>query len=110
MCPEGSTAVNTSTTASCAWNNATAKGWLMPPVVGEYCAYFDKGYFGYTFDGKLPQQAYPCPPSFEAAGDGGAAWFCTLSEQQNGFTTWPTTATPNCGNIASGMFGYSWPR
>jgi hypothetical protein len=76
---------------------------------GEYCDYFKDGYEGYTFPGTMPQAAYPCWPSFGAAGDGGAAWFCTLSTGENGFTGFPPTAVANCSALAAGVMGYTWP-
>ena len=77
------------------------------PLLADY---FKDGYMGYTMPGTLAQAAYPCPPSFGAGGDGGAAWFCTLSVGQNGFTGFPATAAAECGNLTGGVLGYSWPR
>ena len=85
----------------------------MPPTsVSADCTYFSShAYMGYTFDAKLypTEAAYPCPPSFAPAGDGGQAWFCTLQGGQMGFTGFPRTAQAECGAAASGVIGYSWP-
>jgi hypothetical protein len=68
------------------------------------------GYLGYTFPGTDSQDAYPCPPSFSAAGDGGEAWFCMLEKGQRGFTAFPPGATALCDDLSSkGIIGYSWP-
>ena len=65
---------------------------------------------GYTFDAHVYAQAdWPCPPSFSAGSDGGAAFFCTLTKGARGFTGWPDGATPDCGALANGLIGYSWP-
>ena len=109
-CPDGAAAVNTSATAACMWNNATATDWRMPTDgVAGYCAYLNDGYMGYTYPGSDVQADYPCPPSFTAQGDGGAAWFCTLERGNPGFTDFPPGATAVCGQAAAGIFGYAWP-
>ena len=108
QCPNGAFAANTSTVARCEWRNNT-NGCVMPPVASAYCDYFRDGYFGYTFDGSLPQKDFPCPPSFGAAGDGGAAWFCTLTENENGFSQWPQGAWANCSALGEGVIAYEWP-
>jgi hypothetical protein len=112
QCPPDAIALNTTSNATCLWSNSSADGkWAMPPTsVGQYCDYFSSGYMGYTFDAHVYEQdAWPCPPSFGAGGDGGAAWFCTLTVGANGFTGWPAHATPDCSAIADGFIGYSWP-
>ena len=108
QCPADAFAANNSLTARCEWRNNT-NGGVMPTSVGDYCLYFNDGYMGYTFDGKLPESAYPCWPSFGAGGDGGAAWFCTLSQGANGFSKFPPGATANCSGLAEGVIAYEWP-
>jgi len=107
QCPPDAFSVNTSALARCEWRNNT-NGGVMPPSVGEYCDYFADGYMGYTFDGKLSESEWPCWPSFGAAGDGGAAWFCTLTEGENGFSKWPAGARADCSGLAQGVIAYEW--
>jgi hypothetical protein len=106
-CPSDSFSVNTSSIARCEWRNQTFGG-IMPSLVGEYCDYFNSGYFGYTFDGKLSENEYPCWPSFTAAGDGGSAWFCTLTAHSGSFNTWPATAKADCSQLNKGVIAYEW--
>jgi len=114
-CAPDAKAVNTSQAASCVWVNGTSPAWFMPSAdaandLQSDCTYLKDGYLGYTFSGKLDQSAYPCPPSFSADGDGGAAWFCTLSRGQRGFVDFPAGATALCDDVDSkGVIGYSWP-
>ena len=110
-CPSDASSINTTTLASCLWYNNTF-GTVMPPpdVIGNYCAYIKDGYIGYTMPGTLDQSNYPCPPSFVAAGDGGAAFFCNLEVGQRGFTAFPAGVIAQCGNLTGGVIGYSWPR
>ena len=107
-CPADAFSVNTTTTARCEWRNGTHSG-LMPSSIGEYCDYFADGYFGYTFDGKLSENAYPCWPSFTAAGDGGAVWFCTLTAHSGSFNAWPASAKADCSKLNEGVIAYEWP-
>ena len=65
---------------------------------------------GYTFPGTDTEGQFPCPPSFAGAGDGGAVWFCTLAKGAPGFTDFPPGAKSDCSDIATGVFGFSWPR
>lgn len=93
------------------WDNATATTWSMPTegVEGD-CTYISDGYMGYFFPATDDESAFPCPPLFDAAGDGGEAWFCTLNRGQPGFIDFPVGATAACDKAAEGVFGFQWPR
>ena len=61
------------------------------------------------FPGTDVQSDFPCPPSFDAQGDGGQAWFCTLEKGSPGFTDFPVGATAACDQASEGIFGFKWP-
>ena len=44
----------------------------------------------------------------DAVGDGGAAWFCSLTEGENGFSKWPAGARADCSGLAQGVIAYEW--
>jgi len=108
-CPFDAVQVNTTTTSSCIWKNNTF-GMIMPSpaVISSYCDYIKNGYMGYVWPtNNQPESMYPCAPSFNAAGNGGSDYFCTLENSTN-YIYFPPDVTAICDQLTEGIVGYSW--
>lgn len=107
-CPFDAVQINTTTTSSCVWKNNTF-GMIMPSptVISSYCDYISQGYMGYVWATNDQTDTYPCAPSFNAGGNGGSDYFCTITNNSN-YVVFPPNVVAICDQLTEGIVGYSW--